>query len=209
MRALLRQTPMLALPAWVACGQVGDSASALDSAADAASTEGADDTLAPSSLDSGIPPTPVWWTLEGTLEVTTGLPDLATSEITLGLVGRELQPLCTTPRLLTSATPLVPGDAAIHAVWQIQLADGAGCAVPTRFELGLGTYDHQLDPALAASGLPVEGEALMGLYLREDSGLQYVMGIAGTPAQWAGYPAESPPLPDGAYRVVGLHLLPL
>lgn len=205
--ALFGSTVLLALGP--ACAQSDRSAGEAPPGGDTGMTasDPSDDDVA--STDTAVAPEPVWWGLDGALAVVAGEVDPTSSSLTVSLLAADLSTVCTTTRALLAAEVLDPAPDGLHALWSMVLDVGDGCddPVPETFELGLGPYDRQLDPALAPTGL--DGDALFGLYLRRPGEPLFVFGIGGTPAQLDGTVPEVPPLPDGLYTLDGLHVLPL
>lgn len=177
--------------------------------ADTASPTTSPSPTAPVDSDTASSPAPVWWVVDGVLAVAAGEVDLESTSFTVTLTSRDATPICSTARSVASAEVLDGALDELHGLWSVVLTEGEGCTepVPAVFEVGIGAYDPQLDPALAPSGL--DGAALFGLYVRTDGGPLYVFGIAGTADQLAGTVPEAPPLPDGFYTLDGLYVLPL
>jgi hypothetical protein len=94
--------------------------------------------------------------------------------------------------------------------WSLTLDDSScGTFGPDTMELGIGTWDPQLAPAAEAEGL--DGNGLYTAYLRHQSGPVFAFGVAGTAELFnqVDVPKTEGPLPDGAYQVRALHLLPM
>ncbi|MCB9668468.1 MAG: hypothetical protein H6734_03240 [Alphaproteobacteria bacterium] len=124
----------------------------------------------------------------------------------------ELVPDCGTSTTLTAATPVtVPDDAVrLYGAWSFPLVR-AGCpGVPDALELGFGPLLPALYPG--AERLGASTRHTRGLYTIDRTADELVVfGLAGTSSQRAGSgtPASLVPLPDGAYALDTIYLLPL
>lgn len=109
-----------------------------------------------------------------------------------------------------------PTEEPLLTWWKLELGEGVSegpCpGWPARtWWLGFGSYDPQLDPAMAAGEML--GYEVYGLYLKETTGGPiYVVGVGGPPESLAGETdlvVEAPPLPDGSYEALSLVALSL
>lgn len=162
-------------------------------------------------VDTGntSPDAPTWWELDGLLMLQQEQAVPEGSRFVLELRSKELAVLCNTQRDVASMELVDPPVEPLYRAWDVTLADGEGCEhpLPVTFLIGVGPYDHRLDPAAASHGL--DPTALFGLYVQLEGRPLHVFGVAGTSDQFSGTPVEAPPLPDGSYALDGLHLLPL
>jgi hypothetical protein len=121
--------------------------------------------------------------------------------------------LCEAEPALTAVTPTDPTPLGLVAAWDVvlSLSTMGECTVvgPSRFVLGLGPLDQALVPAMVRAGIDPDSTSLYGLYLQAE-GETVIFGVAGTDALFDGdgVAVPAPPLPDGSYRLHGLHLLP-
>lgn len=171
--------------------------------------------LPPEDADTGLDensafnPYPIWFGLDGVLELTDGAVDVEASEVVVTLWTEELQaPVCEATVAVAAADPVDP-DPALHAMWEVTLETGSDCAQygwPRSFDLGIGEPDVALAPAAAASDLA--WQALYGLYVSAGGPL-YIYGVAGLDAHFQGEAEATAPLADGPYVLKSLHLLPL
>jgi hypothetical protein len=159
---------------------------------------------------------PVFWSVDGEVAVAASSANAAASRITIGFWSPDTLLLCETEVVISTATPLAaPDDVPVYGWWAFALAEGATpCEwpIPASMSLGIGEMDPRLAPALEANGLADRQPNLYALYaspLASES--VYVFGVAGTAEHYAGTatPVAMAPLPDGAYELRTLHLLPI
>ncbi len=175
------------------------------------------DTATGSVPEAPTTPEPTYYSLDGIVEIEDGLAVRAASSIVMSVWYDGDGPACSD---LTDIGLLDDADRATLDVelltwWDVtvSLPAGATCSglgAPTDFQLGIGPYDTRLDPTLVALELPTD--TLYGLYLRHTpSHALYIFGVAGTSEQFSGVgaPVLQPPLDDGSYEFVALHLIPL
>lgn len=167
--------------------------------------------------DTGPSDTPTYWTLDGTLTITGGAVDPAGSALALAF-RNGTEALCTVePLTWTVNAGEAPADIETYGWWTLTLDEaGNPCEWPlpaSMPSLGIGRLDERLHPAMAEAGHDPATTSLYGLYIQPDpaEATVYVYGVAGLPGNYDGSEAAvtAPPLPDGVYTLVDLHLLPL
>ena len=172
----------------------------------------------PPPYDSGglAEPTPVWWSLDGSLALVGQEIDPLASTLQIDLWSADLLLLCTLDVPIDGALSVTPPatEQALVTWWSIDHLDGTSSASCGEWpagtlSLGFGAYDPRLDPALDAQGLL--GQDVFGLYLQlspEDP--VYVVGVAGTTDLLDGLTSTTTvPLPDDQYQLESLLVLPL
>lgn len=114
--------------------------------------------------------------------------------------------------VVSVASGAAPAGPTVYAWWDLQLVrpkDRTDCPgpLPSTLGLGIGAMDADLLPALA--DLELDPSNLFGLYVQEDGGPVWVLGVAGTAEQFAGErPASvADGLPPGAYQFEGVFLI--
>jgi hypothetical protein len=161
---------------------------------------------------------PTWSSLAGNLTIASEAVDLAESGLIWRYFDSDLGEICAIEIPLQEAEVISPPDPAILAWWSLTEdpeVDATNCplARPAQLELGLGTIDPSLAPALDASDID-DTASPYGLYARvgwsgidEDTPL-WIFGVAGTTEVYDGsVPAVTEgPLPDGTYELRALHL---
>jgi hypothetical protein len=165
-----------------------------------------DSDTARASTASDAPP--IWLTVDGDLVITGGVPDPLASELRYTGLDAGRVETCATVGAPTAFTPVDPPPDDLLSWWDITGPVDPGCQVPTTLRLGIGAYDAILDPAVAiadVTGTPY------GLYTAAPDGSLWIFGVAGTSENFDGAlpPVDTPPLPDGAWRLESLVLLPL
>lgn len=184
---------------WLAAGCASSDPS---SASDAASPGGSDSATSPDPEDPSNPPTDSgsWidaaayhaidldFRISGTTLEAPGTWQTDTSVLEVRLWSRAHTVVCSlqVPVLSVAPAPLPDLDPAPLAWWQVELdagvpRSGDGCpGWPARsWSLGVGPYDPQLDPMLAARGML--GFDVYALYLQEGPEAPiYLVGYAGT-----------------------------
>ena len=160
-----------------------------------------------------------FFSVDGTLAVLNGDVEAANSHITIGLWNANAEPLCASTSTSTTLVSNVLGGTTLPtddptlplwSLWTLSLQLDLCDMAPSTFDLGIGAYDPLLNPAVDSLGL--SGENLYGLYLSmPNDDTTYVFGLAGTSDQFSGAvpPVTEGPLPDGAYVLDGLHLIPV
>jgi hypothetical protein len=180
----------------------GLNASATDTAADSSGT------------DSGPPlPEVTWRGWDGRVVIAGGewiLDGKEPTSLAMGVWATDALVCVAHPGVVTATTADLP-DASVIAWWTVTLDEepDVDCPYehPSTLSLGFGELQPALLPAAAEAG--IDPSALFGWYLQEDEGDIWAIGVAGTDAQFAGEPAElTDGLPDGAYQLTGLYLLP-
>ena len=168
------------------------------------------------SLTSTTPPA-AWYVLDAAFTVVSGTLDPASTTVSAELRDAEGALLCThlVPVLAAVAAPRPPGERDLLGFWELSLGPGVPDTACEPFEpgtrwIGVSPYDPALDPAVAAAGL-TEATAYAGVLREGPTDPVWLVGLAGTEDQLAGYaaPVTGRPLPDGAYRLLGLILLSL
>lgn len=165
-------------------------------------------------LDTGEAPgpDPVWFSVDGLLHVRDGaLTEASALEIGMWSKHQDGSPMlgCVDRLQVLGAPVAQPADPVeLYGTWEIPLAGGTCAGRPTRVTLGIGPLLADLWPA--AEQLEVSLRQTRGLYLAADAEL-FVFGLAATADQAAGLgaPPSLDPLPDGAYHLRGIWLLPL
>jgi hypothetical protein len=157
-----------------------------------------------------------YWDLRGVIGYDGVAPDPKRSELSVTLYSPQpdVEALCTDSSTFTSTDA---GKARtpkwMTHWWDIEWPASVCGGVPTRFTLGIGPYDPQLDPALEARGLSSKG--LDSAYLQvTDDGPLYVFGIVTTLQKVSTSSADSgdsgvEPISTVIYTIEGLQLLPL
>jgi hypothetical protein len=114
--------------------------------------------------------------------------------------------------VVSVAAVAAPAGPTVHAWWNLEIArpkDRTDCPgpLPSLLGIGIGAMDTDLLPALA--DLELDPSTLFGLYVQEDGGPVWVLGVAGTAEQFAGErPASvADGLPPGAYQFEGVFLI--
>ena len=155
---------------------------------------------------------PQFYGVSGTFELTADEIDPILSTFDMGWFDIIGDPICDGPRGLLTATATVLDDTDVPAFgWWALTLDMSSCGSfgPDALELGIGAWDPQLAPAAEAAGL--NGAGLYTTYLRHQGGPVFAFGVAGTAELFneVTLPQTEGPLPDGAYQVRALHLLPM
>lgn len=192
-----------------ACSEAFTKSGVMDSGASSATT--------PEPSETGGPP-PVaseWRTWRGTIGVDAAgwvfEGDSASQVLaSFWLDGVEA---CTVSTDVVSVTPAAaPAGPTVYAWWDLQIVrpkDQPDCPgpLPGALGVGIGAMDVDLLPALA--DLELDPSSLFGLYVQEDGGPVWVLGVAGTAEQFAGErPASvADGLPPGAYQFEGVFLI--
>jgi len=161
-----------------------------------------------------------YWDLQGTIWHTGVAPDPKQSELVMTLFSAkpELEALCTDSSTFTSTDASKARTPKWMTYWwDIEWPPSVCGGIPTRFTLGIGPYDPQLDPALAARGLSSKG--LDSAYLQvTDDGPLYVFGVVSRTEPVSKPPTDSGDSGDSGdaaseapaiYSIQGLQLLPL
>ena len=180
-----------------------------DPTTSATSTEDAD-TAGPTPGESDVAD-PVWLALDANFVVIGGVPD-ATSTLTWTLLDAAAEGTCSESVTVVAATSVLPpdGDIAAYAWWTVTLSEPSLCGVvlPTELSIGIGPWNAALQPAADHAGL--EDVALYGLFLSVVAPDAWIIGAAGTNAQFTGGAplVSAPPLPDDTYSLASLVLLP-
>jgi hypothetical protein len=158
----------------------------------------------------------VWWSVDGEIVVAASSADPAASRLRVGFWSAGTTLLCETDVVISGVTPLAaPDEVPVYGWWSWALAEGATpCEwpIPAALSLGIGEMDPRLAPALEANGLADRQANLYAMYAAPlGADAVYVFGVAGTAEQYAGTgtPVTLAPLPDGAYELRTLHLLPI
>lgn len=213
----MRPSPSLAavafLPLLVACGG-GDSRFSDASTADSYGS------TPPTDSDTGSQSTseasPTWWSFDGAVAVTAGVPDPVASGLVVTLWDADLVPTCQLDVAVSAIQDAADGPSDALAFWRADLNDGVPLTEPCAgwpsraLWLGLGPYDPALDAA--AFEHDWSDATAYSLLVREfDGGTVWTVGLGGTAEQWAGTaaPVEAPPVADGVYELHAIYLLPL
>ncbi|MEQ1505368.1 MAG: hypothetical protein ABMB14_24260 [Myxococcota bacterium] len=191
-------------------------------------------TTATSADTGGLQPAAVYYSVGGRVSAAAGEwtvePGVTTLDV--GLYGATGELLCSHAVPVLSAVAEPPdttvdtladtgGAVPAYGWWRADLDDGVPdgpCPPwPSRsMYLGIGAYDHRLDPAMLERGmLDLD---VYGLYVQkalpEDAPPTplptWLIGVAGTSAMFAGaagLTVDEAPLPDGAYQLRTLVLL--
>jgi len=191
---------------------IGSAKDASDSASGA--TEDTDESTTPTdSTDTGTAPTvpPRWFAVEATLSIAGGVPVASPASVTLTVVGEDATtPICELELPTDAGVAGTPPDPSLWAWWSFTVDDSDTCAVlPGSIGLGVGPMVADLRAVLGASGLDVAADSLYGAYASADGEGPWAFGVAGTSADYAGDDVAAAPLPDGAYQLRPLYLLPL
>lgn len=213
--------PTLALAIVLSCGP--STGGAIDDTGPP--TEGDTDVDSDSDDDTASPLSDVaWFTLQGYLQVTGGEAVAGGSRIEVQFHPSEaesndggIEPCSVLPGILglTTTTASDP-TVTLYGWWAASLADPDDDAcitqLPANLHLGIGPVEPALFPAMEAQGYDPQAGTLYGLYVQYGSAPTppiWVFGVTGTTDNFAGTaPAAGPPLPNGDYTLVSLHLLP-
>ena len=155
---------------------------------------------------------PQLYSFEGTLEVLYGEVDTSLSTVQMAWYDSLAESICDGPRSLLSADQSVLEDKTVPVFswWTLSLDESVcGPLGPDSLEVGIGAWDPLLAPPAEVAGL--DGTALYAAYLRHEGSAVFVFGVAGTAEQFNQVtpPVTEGPLPDGAYQIRPLHLLPM
>lgn len=210
----------LGASALLACSASDGSGLDRDTGANGTDT-GPDEDDLDSDGDTDVPVVPSLFGLDATVTIASGVVDPASTTVDVGFWTR----VSGTPELLCARAPAtldvteagVVDDVPLYGWWALSLqADGADeCtwAVPEAIHVGIGALDSRLYPAMEAHDYDTDATSPYGAYVAYGSADApvFVYGVAGTEAILAGTEpaADTTPLADGTYRIVGLHLLPL
>ncbi len=179
-----------------------------------------DDTAPPDTgRDSGSEETPPEWRrLSAEVLVEDGSAVADESSLQVALLGPEAEgfpEVCSGTWAVASLTAEPAPDDAVLAWWQVvpgpQEGDCKDGALPASFQFGIGVLHPDVAALLAAQGWTGASEVLYGAYVRlPDPAQLWTFGYAWTrEGVDAGTPASTtPPLPDGAWQVVPVYLLP-
>lgn len=171
--------------------------------------------------DTDVEIAPSLFSLDASLTITSGAIEPASVTVDVAFwttaTGTPTA-LCARAPLVVDATeaPIVD-DVPLWGWWELSLqaddADGCSWEIPTPIRFGIGELDARLYPAMEAHDFDTTTTAPYGAYVAygDEAAPVFVYGVAGTAPVLDGDEAAATtgPLPDGSYRLVGLHLLPL
>lgn len=165
------------------------------------------------TTDTDRDPEPAWFALRAVVSVLGGVPVATPAEAELTVVDADLETvICTVP---LDVGGLVGGPASVtegvHLWWTLPVTPkDTGCApLPATVRVGVGELVPDLRAQLGAVGLDDASAALYGAFAEVDAGGVSAFGVAGTAGGFDGEGAATVPVPDGAYTVQPLFLLPL
>lgn len=200
------------LPHLVACSSGSRSLS------DSFTTLDFGDSTQPTDSDTGSSTTqgdaPTWWSFDGTVTVTGGVPDAAASNLLVSLWDADVALMCQLDVTFTALADATDGPSDALAFWRGDVDDGVpqGEPCPTwasrALWIGLGPYDPALDVVAFEHGW--DGSTVYSLLVRElEGGTVWTVGLGGTADQWAGTtgPVAKRPVDDGAYELHAVYLL--
>lgn len=161
---------------------------------------------------------PAWWQLGAAVSLISGLPDAASSRLSLSLIAEDGADLCEDTLAVTQIADVAEApDPAVFSWWEVTASEPeGGCGpwrspVPDPVYLGVGAMDPNIEANLSPAGLDDLDGNLNAAYASVDGGdTVYVFGVAGTEAAWLGVDdaATTGPLSDDTWIIKAIYPFP-
>lgn len=161
---------------------------------------------------------PAWWQLGAAVSLLAGVPDAASSRLSLALFAEDGAALCEDTLAVTQIADAAESpDPVVFSWWEIVSSEAEGdcdpwrTPVPDPLYLGVGAMDPNIEANLSPAGLDDLDGNLNAAYASIDGGdTVYVYGVAGTEAAWLGVDdaATTGPLSDDTWIIKAIYPFP-